>query len=297
MQETRLKILIVDDEEGIRNLLRDIFETEGYQLALAENGREALEQYEIFRPDLIIADIKMPKMDGLELLQEIRSKDNDVLIVLMTGYGSEEYAVKAVEFRANNYLHKPINQNQLKHVVKKYESIVRERTFQQKIIGMFKNRSFTLEFGNDLKLVSRIADRLMLETVDALHSKDKLGIHLGLVELITNAIEHGNLAITYDETSEYVQKEGTTHTLVKERMNDPKYGDRKVTIQFNMDQEKCEWLIEDEGDGFDWKSIPKHELSDIIMLEHGRGIYLSGLQFDKIEYLGKGNRVRAVKYL
>jgi len=292
-----MRILVIDDEPAILMMLKDFFIGTGYQVETAEDGEQGLRLFNETNPDLIFTDIKMPKTNGLQLLESIRRQNNDVIVIVMTSYGSEDSAIQALELRANNYIRKPMNQKEIIALARKYESVIKERTQEQEIIGMFTRRSFTLKLSNDLNLVSKVADRLMLETVNALDPKIKLGVHLGLVELITNAIEHGNLGIDFQETTEIVKREGSTSSLVCERQKDPKYANRKVTIDFYMDQERCEWLIEDEGEGFDINSVPIYDKKDIIMLEHGRGIYLSRLQFDSIEYLGRGNQVRVVKYL
>ncbi len=292
-----MKILIVDDEPEIRNLLLDFLTDSGYELETAADGENALKIFQQTNPDLIITDIKMPKMSGIQLLEAVRRQNHDVIVIVMTSFGSEESAIQALELRANNYIRKPMNRKELISLIKKYASIIKERSQELEIIGMFVKRTFSLKLGNDLNLVSKVADRLMLETVDALDPKEKLGVHLGLVELITNAIEHGNLGITFDETTAIVERDGTTAALVRERQKNPRFANRKVTIDFYMDENRCEWLIRDEGDGFNINSIPAYDKKDILSLEHGRGIYLSRLQFDAIEYLGNGNTVRVVKYL
>ncbi len=111
------KLLIVDDELLIRDLLYDYFKSRDYDIAVAESGQGALEQLEEARFDTIILDIKMPDMDGLELATRIRSTDERVPIIFMTGYPSMESAIEAVRKRADDYFIKPFNLKQMNKAV------------------------------------------------------------------------------------------------------------------------------------------------------------------------------------
>ncbi len=81
------KILVVDDEENIRLLYRDELTEEGYKVELAANGIEALAKIETFRPDLVTLDVKMPGIDGIEVLRRIREKNRSLPVVLLTAFG------------------------------------------------------------------------------------------------------------------------------------------------------------------------------------------------------------------
>lgn len=99
------KILVVDDEENIRELYRDELAEEGYKVELAADGHEALEKIETFRPDLVTLDVKMPGIDGIEVLRRIREKHRALPVMLLTAFGefrqdfntwaSEAYIVKS----------------------------------------------------------------------------------------------------------------------------------------------------------------------------------------------------------
>ena len=104
------KILVVDDEGDVRELLSiALTEVEGFSVQLAENGEEALRKIERESFDLVLTDLKMPKMDGLQLLSEIVDSKPEVLTVLMTGYGSINSALEAIRGGASDYLMKPVD--------------------------------------------------------------------------------------------------------------------------------------------------------------------------------------------
>ena len=117
-------ILVVDDELLIRDLLYDFFLAQGWEISVAEDGEKALEILRSRKVDLVLTDIKMHRMDGLELTSEIRHSYPDIPVVLMTGFPSVESAVAALRSQAADYITKPFNINQLYKVI---ESKVRQK--------------------------------------------------------------------------------------------------------------------------------------------------------------------------
>jgi two-component system nitrogen regulation response regulator NtrX len=101
------RVLIVDDEEAIRSSLRMIFEYEGYEVLLAANGAAALKIAEKESPDLVFLDIKMPQMDGLEVLKRLRSQDESLPVVVLSGHGTVKTAVEATKLGAFDFVEKP----------------------------------------------------------------------------------------------------------------------------------------------------------------------------------------------
>lgn len=106
-------ILVVDDELLIRDLLYDFFNNQGWQISVAENGEKALELLKNQSFDLVLSDIKMPELDGLRLTARLRETHPDLPVILMTGFPSVESAVEALRAKAEDYVIKPFNINQL----------------------------------------------------------------------------------------------------------------------------------------------------------------------------------------
>ncbi len=119
-------ICIVDDEPAILDALGRILEDEGYQVILAKNGEEGLKLVRSDSPDLVILDIWMPEMDGLEALKRLRSQFPGILVVMMSGHGSIETAVKATKLGAYDYLEKPLD-------LEKVTILVRNALHQRKL--------------------------------------------------------------------------------------------------------------------------------------------------------------------
>ena len=114
-----MKILVVDDEEGARDLFNTILTDEGYDVSLASGGEEALGLFNSNPFNLVITDIKMPGMDGLQLLQEIRKMGSKTDVIMVTAYGEVESYLKAMSLGAAEYINKPIRIKELKRIVHK----------------------------------------------------------------------------------------------------------------------------------------------------------------------------------
>jgi len=107
------KILVIDDERSIRNTLKEILEYEKYEVKLAEDGATGLEMIEQDKFDAILCDIKMPKIDGLEVLENINIKFPDIPVVMISGHGDIETAVEAIKKGAFDFIQKPLDLNRL----------------------------------------------------------------------------------------------------------------------------------------------------------------------------------------
>jgi DNA-binding NtrC family response regulator len=108
-----MRILITEDDRAIRRAIRDILEMEGHQIDEAENGEEALKKFEDVSFDVLFCDIKMPKMDGLELMRALRELGHQPEIIVMSGHGNIEMAVKALRLGAYDFIEKPLNLNRI----------------------------------------------------------------------------------------------------------------------------------------------------------------------------------------
>ena len=113
MTSAKPRLLIVDDELLIRDLLYDYFKNRDYEISVADSAQVALTQMEDLRFDGIILDLKMPDMDGLELATRIRSTDDKIPIIVMTGYPSMDSAIECLRRHADDYFIKPFNLKQM----------------------------------------------------------------------------------------------------------------------------------------------------------------------------------------
>lgn len=110
-------VLVVDDEDSVRKLLSAVLKREGYQVECAADGQEALEKFQTVQPDLVLMDIRMPRMDGLTAFKEMRKLRQEVTVILMTAYAAVETAVEAIKLGVFDYLIKPFEIEEVKLLV------------------------------------------------------------------------------------------------------------------------------------------------------------------------------------
>jgi len=117
-----IKLLIVDDQYGIRLLLHEIFKKEGYEVFQAANGFQAIDIVIKDCPDLVILDMKIPGMDGVEILKRIKEINKEIKVILMTAYGELDIIEEAKKLGALRYFPKPFDIDEIKKVVREHTS-------------------------------------------------------------------------------------------------------------------------------------------------------------------------------
>ncbi|MFI5220487.1 MAG: sigma-54-dependent transcriptional regulator [Bacteroidia bacterium] len=132
------KILIIDDEKSIRNTLKEILAYEHYEVHEAPDGIEGIKIAEKEKYDLILCDIKMPKMDGMEVLEKLMEKNNDVPVVMISGHGTIDTAVEAIKKGAFDYISKPLDLNRMlvtvRNALERNSLITETKVLKRKIL-------------------------------------------------------------------------------------------------------------------------------------------------------------------
>ncbi|MBF0546343.1 MAG: response regulator [Candidatus Riflebacteria bacterium] len=288
----KLRVLIVENDEISRMLLSSMVREIGHECKTATNGADGFKVFQSFKPDLIFTEISLPGVDGLAMLEQIRRESQKAIVVILTGQNSPEVILKVLPLHANDFLLKPITPNGFRFYLQKMEDVIANRSEEEEIIGMILHRELTLKIGNLPMLVGKVADLLVRETESLLPAENRWGIRLGLVEIILNAIEHGNLGLSFDEKTKAQEGEPEKWArLISQRSGIEPYNTRHVLIQFRLENDWCEWMISDEGEGFDWTKVPDPTAPENFLCSHGRGILLTKISFDEVKFIGKGNQV------
>jgi len=115
------RILVVDDEENLRLVLRTLLKRQGYEVETAASGEEALGMVDTFGPDVILTDVRMPKMGGLDLLSTLQAKGNEATVIVMSAYGSIDVALEAIKAGAYDYVQKPFKPDEIILTLRKAE--------------------------------------------------------------------------------------------------------------------------------------------------------------------------------
>jgi two-component system response regulator PilR (NtrC family) len=165
---SRARILVVDDERSMRELLSIVLKREGYEIVAAQNGTEAVAALERQPFDLLISDIKMPDMSGVDVLRAARALDRDIVGIMVTAFASTETAVEALRLGAYDYLSKPFNVEELKDRIRK---ALEHRTLEQENLALKRTLNAAHQFSN---IIGRSEPMLalfrLIETVAATNS-------------------------------------------------------------------------------------------------------------------------------
>jgi len=124
-----IKLLIVDDEKGITDSLKEFFQHRGFSVRAANSGEEALEAVKNERPDIVFLDIRMKGISGLDTLEKIKGMDSGIKVIMLTIHEEKEIVAKAKELGADEYITKPFRVDYLEEVViKKVQELLKEKS-------------------------------------------------------------------------------------------------------------------------------------------------------------------------
>jgi len=162
----KISILIVDDEESVRDSLYNWFTEDGYQVECAENAKRALLILESVNFDIVLADIKMPGMDGLEMLRRIKSLNREVIVIVMTAFATVDTAVQALKDGAFDYVTKPFDPDDLSHLIRNASKQIDLKEENE----VLKERISSLERVEDLIGKSQPMQKVLREIESVAHS-------------------------------------------------------------------------------------------------------------------------------
>jgi CheY-like chemotaxis protein/anti-sigma regulatory factor (Ser/Thr protein kinase) len=289
------KILIVEDNAVDRLLVGKLL-AKGMNLAstYAGNGREALDVLAKDTPDLVLTEMQMPEMDGLELVREVRARFPLVPVILITAHGSEEVAVQALKSGAASYVPK---ENLAGELVKTVESVLnladshrRRHHLRQRLTRLESH--FAVE--NDRALIPPLVAELTenLTFMGLCDETEQMRVTVALGEALDNAMIRGNLEIGPDVRD---RDEKAYQQLLAERRQQPPYRDRLVYVTANESRTEAVYIIRDEGPGFDTSHLP--DPADPANLEQttNRGLLLIRAFIDEVSHNAKGNEITMVK--
>jgi len=194
------KILIVDDEKNIRTTISAYLFSLGYELDLAVNGQEALEKLKSSRYDLILLDIKMHIMNGIQVLQEMRRLEDKTNVIMMTAYGTIENAVESMKLGAVDFISKPFTLEDLKTVIDSVFS--RERLTESNVAGFKEFIEFAKKCINKKEFDKAIEflKKAMVEKLESPEPQNLLGVLFELKGDLSKAGKHYRAALELDPT-------------------------------------------------------------------------------------------------
>jgi len=179
-------ILIIEDEEDILTLLSRLLGSEGYNILTASNGREGLKQFEAHSPALILTDIRMPTMDGVEVLRKVKTKESDTEVIVLTGHSDEATAIDCLRLGAYDYFCKPLEDidvliTAVARVLEKRDLELRNRSLVKQLeelsikdplTGLYNYRYLQKCLDEELERAQRYGHSFFILMIDADHFKD-----------------------------------------------------------------------------------------------------------------------------
>lgn len=288
-------VLIVDDSAMDRHLAGAIVQKcEGWQAQFASHGREALEMLKDQSPDVVLTDMLMPEMDGLELVRAIRIEHPLVPVILMTAHGSEDLAIQALRNGAASYVPKKSLARDLAETLEGVVAASQSNRREQLVLDCLVRHETHYRLDNDVSLVAPLVGHIehQLERMRMCEPSGLVLIGVALHEALTNAILHGNLGL-HSDLRETDEKE--YYRLAVQRRTQPPWSERRVHIAVALDEQEAVFVIRDDGEGFDPELLP--DPTDPANLERvsGRGLLLIQTFMDRVEHNERGNQITMVK--
>lgn len=288
-------ILVVDDDDVDRELAsRCLDSIPDVVIRFASDGTRAMEEIARTRFDLVLTDLRMPQMDGLQLVEKVREEHPLLPVVLMTAKGSEQIAVQALEAGAASYVPKRDLKNELAETVVQVLLVQESRRSQAEILRFLNGTETRFVLSSNPEHISPVVGFLQgnLERLQFGVESDRTHVGIALVEALANAMIHGNLEIPSELK---VEDREEFERLLEERQNDPRYSGRVVVCEARESPKRIEYTIKDEGKGFDVTALPDPRLPENLLSLSGRGIMLMHTFMDEVTYNEAGNRVTLVK--
>ena len=286
--------LVVDDNEfALRMACSLVTRATGLEVETANDGKEAVEILKRGRTILVLTDLRMPRMDGLAVVEHVAAKHPSIPVVLMTAEGSEEIAIQALKAGAASYVPKS-DLNSLFEILPALVSQAKMERRRVEVHRLFDRLDFELAFPNDPPLIEILIGNIReyLQAMKIVEPTDAIRVSVALEEALLNGIYHGNLEV---ESSLKESGSDAFHRLVEERRLLKPYSDRKLRIAVRLRPEEARFSIRDEGRGFDPTGLPDPTDPENLLKASGRGLLLIRTFMDEVIHEDGGRTIIMVK--
>lgn len=292
-----IEVLIVDDSAAERLFISHfIARSDEFHATFASDGIEALQSVAARPPGLIVSDIRMPRMNGLDLIRALSATGKHIPVVLMTSFGSEEIAVEALHAGAASYVPKRCLDTELIRTLRSVLAVTTRRQNRRQTLRnlTFQESHFVVE--NDPSTISGLVSHILDQTIamKVLHGQEVTQVGIALQEVLTNAINHGNLELDprlrHSDSEAYFE-------LADRRRREAPYAHRRVFIEMRLDQTELRFVVRDEGSGFAAGSVMDGLNKPQLEQVNGRGLMLVNSFMDSVSHNETGNEITMTKYV
>lgn len=281
-------ILIVDDSPVDRLLIERLLQQQPeWNLTVTDCGRAALDLLQQHSFDLVITDLQMPDLDGIDLVRQAKQHWPNLPIVLVTGAGSEQAAIESLRSGAACYSPKNSLAKDLVRTVRYVLQVSDHVHFDSprpRAATPFQS-GFVLE--NDCRLIGPFIENVINHLPRWL-DEQQLQIGMALGEALVNAMHHGNLEVASDLRT---GDESAYYQSIRERRCQSPYADRRVQVEVQLNQQQMQITVTDEGPGFAPDLVPDPTAEENLEKLCGRGLLLIRSFMDEVEHRGCGNQI------
>jgi CheY-like chemotaxis protein len=288
-------VLVVDDSRVDSHLAGSLLEKlSDCTVRYAADGKQALAQLAHEVPDLVVTDLQMPEMDGLELVTVVKRDYPLVPVILMTAKGSEDIAARALSAGAASYVPKRHLAQDLPAMVQRILVSAHQDRMHSHLMHYLEKDEATFVLANDPSVIKALVAHVQqaLRCLPLADETERLRVGVALEEALTNACYHGNLEVG---TALAQGDRRSFEEVARERVAQDSFGERKIHVSVRISRSSAVFVVRDDGHGFDVsRALVAANRPDA---EHraGRGIVLMRTIMDEVRYNEAGNEVTLVK--
>jgi CheY-like chemotaxis protein len=289
--ELVVEVLVVDDSAVDRQLAGRLLETQSHlSVGYAKDGHEALAIIEAQPPQIVVTDLQMPGMDGLELVRVLRKEQPQLPVILMTGHGSEAVAAEALRQGAVSYVSKGRLAKELVPTLEKVLERQRTEGRRERLLDCLVSCDSVYVLDNDSSLITLLVENVQqcLVRIGFCEAHEALQVGSALEAALLNALYHGNLELAADIAL------ADWTALEMERRSKTPYRDRQIHVRIRVSADDAQFIIRDEGPGFDYATRAA-AIEQSPVSEQSRGLTLMHTFMDRVIFNSIGNEVTLVK--
>jgi CheY-like chemotaxis protein len=285
-------VLVVDDSPIDQRLAGGLLQKHfDCTVAYAADGKQALAHMTEQLPDLVLTDLQMPEMNGLELVAAVKSDYPFVPVILMTAQGSEDIAAQALRRGAASYVPKRRLADDLPATVERILLGSFEDRAHSQLMHYLESSESVFVLANDLAAIHALVNHIqeMLRCLPLGDETERLRVGVALEEALRNAYYHGNLEIGI------AGDKADREQLAGQRLAEAPYRDRRIRVSAKISRSEAIFVVRDDGPGFDLSQLPNGDDLPADDRAAGRGVVLMRSIMDEVRYNEAGNEVTLVK--
>ena len=294
----KINVLIIDPDESYHETMRDLLSSR-LNILFTTNAEDAIDICWEHGVDLMICGLDPSEEATENLIDKVKRKMPNTLLALISKANKAEDAAAALKWGAIEFVQKPLTVEDITLLVDRFYSLSVNKVSDYKLLDTIVEEKRSFELPTDFHIINPFLNEVieMLKNFVFLDKKTLLSIRLSIHEILVNAMEHGNLEISYSDKKLLLEKIIDYQKYLQKKSQDPPFNERKVRLTYHISKDELVFEIEDEGKGFNVDQLPSPVKESKVSQLSGRGIFITKVNMDSVEYNKKGNKVTLIKKL